>query len=65
MKPETISIITRILQSEVNNKKAILLRYIESCVSANKAIEEYQELFLALQDFNKWCEEQEFEDETD
>ena len=62
MKPETISTISKLLQRAVNDKKTAMLRWIESCLNADDVIKEYQELYLALEDFNEWCAEQEGED---
>ena len=59
MKPETVSILTKLLNNAVNVKKAEMLRYIEGCINADKVIGEYQELYRASEDFNEWLEEQE------
>lgn len=59
MKPETVSILTKLLNNEVNAKKAEMLRYIEARINADKVIKEYQEIFCALDDFSEWLEEQE------
>lgn len=63
MEPETISTISKLLQRAVNDKKSTMLRIIESCLNAGETIKEYQELYLALEDFNEWCAEQEDEDD--
>lgn len=63
MRPKTISTISKLLQREVNDQKSTMLRLIESCLNACDVIKEYQELYLALEDFNGWCAEHEDEDD--
>ena len=62
MRPETISVITKLINSETNSRKQHMLNCINMQLDQsiiNDIIESYQEMYIAQQDFIGWLEERE------
>lgn len=63
MKPETIQRIRKLLKEEADNKRAVMMRYIEGWHNGlDEVINEYRGAYSALNDFDDWMDEQSEED---
>ena len=60
LKLETIKKIRVLLQEDVENKKSLLMRMIESGYDngLKERIAEYREVYNAFDDFDNWADEQ-------